>query len=280
MKARILVIEDNATNLELMLYLLDAFGHETVSARSGEKGLELARSTPPDLVVCDIQMPGMSGYDVVRAFKASSSLAAVPIIAVTALAMVDDRGKALEQGFDGYISKPINPETFVAEVELHLKSERRSNPIAKKHETTEALASAAQTALKDDVPSLRNRSILVLDNSRTNRELAESLLSASGYFVRCAQTIDAATAIVHSNPPDLILSDIHLAQSDGFEFIRQIKETPEYRKIKFMFISSTLWPDQDRKESLRLGADKFLHRPISPEQLLSEIASCLTDRKD
>jgi two-component system cell cycle response regulator len=118
--ARILVIEDNAINLELMTYLLRAFGHEVLHAYTGTKGLEVLRESRVDLVACDIHMPGMDGYDVLRAIRARPELAATRVIAVTASAMVGDREEVLSAGFDGYVSKPIDPQTFVADLEAFL----------------------------------------------------------------------------------------------------------------------------------------------------------------
>ena len=120
MAARILVIEDNPTNLELMTYLLKAFGHDVVAATEGERGLELAVTGRPDLILCDLALPGIDGFEVARRLKADESLSGVPLVAVTASAMVGDRDKVLAAGFDGYVSKPIAPETFVLEVEAYL----------------------------------------------------------------------------------------------------------------------------------------------------------------
>jgi CheY-like chemotaxis protein len=117
--ALVLLVEDNMDNRSLMSYLLRAFGHETVEARTGEEGLELATERRPDIVVCDIGLPGIDGYEVLARFKADG-LARVPIIAVTAYAMVGDRERALRAGFDGYISKPISPESFVEQLEHFL----------------------------------------------------------------------------------------------------------------------------------------------------------------
>jgi CheY-like chemotaxis protein len=116
----ILLIDDNPTNLELMSYLLCAFGFTVRTALSGAEGIDMACQAAPDLIMCDVLMPGMDGYTVVRQLRTQPALAGVPVIAVTALAMVDDRTKALESGFDGYISKPINPETFVGEIAAFL----------------------------------------------------------------------------------------------------------------------------------------------------------------
>jgi CheY-like chemotaxis protein len=120
MGARILVIEDNLTNLELMTYLLRAFGHETVSARDGEEGVHAALQAPPDLILCDLALPVLDGFGVAHRLKSDSRLVTVPLIAVTASAMVGDRDKVLAAGFDGYIAKPITPESFVGEVESYL----------------------------------------------------------------------------------------------------------------------------------------------------------------
>jgi CheY-like chemotaxis protein len=121
--ARILIIEDNRENMELMAYLLRAFGHMVLEAVEGEAGLKLAKYGPIDLILCDLQMPGMDGYEVVRRMKVNSS--SIPMIAITAYAMVGDRDKVLASGFDGYIPKPINPETFVGEIEAFLSPQVR-----------------------------------------------------------------------------------------------------------------------------------------------------------
>ena len=117
---RILVIEDNRDNLELMIYLLEAFGHETISALDGEAGVEAAGRERPDLIVCDIQMPRLDGFGVARQLKSEPALRNIPLVAVTALAMVGDREKVLAGRFDGYIPKPIAPETFVSQLEAYL----------------------------------------------------------------------------------------------------------------------------------------------------------------
>ncbi len=113
---RILVIEDNLANLELMAYLLKAYGYELVSASNGEDGLKAALSEDPDIIICDVHLPRLDGYDVVSVLKEHPALRSIPVIAVTALAMVGDREKLLDAGFDGYISKPIDPETFIDEI--------------------------------------------------------------------------------------------------------------------------------------------------------------------
>ncbi|MGX2040204.1 response regulator [Methylocaldum sp. MU1018] len=126
MPARILVIEDDPDSMELMVYLLEAHGHAALTARDGETGLTTAYRERPDLVVCDIDLPGLDGYGVIRELKRRADLRAIPVVAVTALAMTGDRENVLAAGFDGYIAKPIDPESFVERVESFSREEPRS----------------------------------------------------------------------------------------------------------------------------------------------------------
>lgn len=120
MKRKILVIEDNEQNLYLVKFILEKHGYEVFEARDGQEGINLAVSINPDLIILDIQLPVMDGYTVAKQIKTNAELAQVPIIAVTSYAMVGDREKTIEAGCNGYIEKPINPDTFIQQVEQHL----------------------------------------------------------------------------------------------------------------------------------------------------------------
>lgn len=124
--ASILVIEDNPTNMELMVYLLKAFGHAPLEAEDGETGLAIAHWESLDLILCDLQMPGLDGFEVARQLKSDPTLPKIPLVAITAYAMMGDRDKVLAAGFDGYLTKPIEPELFVGQVEIFLPPEKRS----------------------------------------------------------------------------------------------------------------------------------------------------------
>jgi len=114
---KIQLIEDNEQNRYLLTFLLQNKGHQVLAAIDGLSGIEMARSNEPDLILLDIQLPAMHGYDVAAALRQIDSLQQTPIVAVTSYAMPGDREKALAAGCDGYIEKPIDPETFVDEVE-------------------------------------------------------------------------------------------------------------------------------------------------------------------
>ena len=116
MTPRLLLIEDNEKNRYLATFLLEEHGYRVVAAPDGRRGLALAEELRPDVIVLDIQLPGMDGHAVARALRQTEHARSVPIIAVTSFAMVGDREKAMAAGCDGYIEKPINPATFAAEI--------------------------------------------------------------------------------------------------------------------------------------------------------------------
>lgn len=269
MIGKILIIEDNPTNLDLMVYLLKAYGYTVESANDGRKGLELAFQLRPDLIVCDLEMPEMTGYEVARELRAlEDTRGRVPMIAVTAYAMVGDRDKVLAAGFDGYLSKPIQAETFVKQLEAFFPPEKRSGGVPQTHDMTIIPGPQEQP----------NRAvILIVDDSPVNLSLIRGTLEPSGYSVTAVNSVDAGIDQTHLNSFDLILSDLHMPENSGFEFLRRVKTDPNLRSIPFiLFTSSTSDPDDGmRDRALALGAEKFLSRPIDPSRLLLEIEECL-----
>ncbi len=122
----VLVIEDNEQNRYLATFLLERHGYEVRTASDGPSGIQLAVDSEPALVLLDIQLPTMDGYEVARSLRRVDALGRTPIIAVTSYAMVGDREKCLEAGCDGYIEKPIDPDTFVGEIE-RIRTETRGS---------------------------------------------------------------------------------------------------------------------------------------------------------
>jgi two-component system, cell cycle response regulator len=267
--ARVLLIEDNPASLELMTYLLGAFGHSVATATDGRQGVEAARRDPPDLIVCDVQLPEMDGYEVARWLKSDANLRRVPLVAVTALAMVGDRDRVLAAGFDGYVAKPINPETFVAQMEIYLQpGQRAAAPFP---------AEGSKDCAAASVP-LRGQTILVVDNLSVNLDLARSILEPSGYRVVTAAGMIEGMALARQGSCDLILSDVCMSEGTGYDFIQAIRADPQLRAIPFILITSTMLAEKDRAKGVALGAARFLIRPIEPAAFLAEIEACLRDK--
>ena len=124
MNCTILLIEDNEQNRYLATYLLEHNGCRVIAAIDGPTGIDAAQLIAPDIILLDIQLPGMDGYAVARALRGIPTLRDTPIVAVTSYAMDGDREKALQAGCNGYIEKPIRPDTFVAEIRRFIRSRR------------------------------------------------------------------------------------------------------------------------------------------------------------
>lgn len=121
---RILVVEDNPLNLKLVRDVLTAFGYEVVEAQSGEEGVALAGTCSPDLVLMDLQLPGIDGYEALRLLRQDPGFGDVPVVAVTAFAMTTDRERTSREGFDGYLGKPISVRELPDQVRGFLRRGR------------------------------------------------------------------------------------------------------------------------------------------------------------
>ncbi len=268
MPARILIIEDNPANLELMSYLLHAFGHDTLTACDGQAGLEAAQRESPDLIICDVELPKINGLEVARRLKSDLALRWIPLVAVTAFAMVGDRDRILAAGFDGYIPKPLAPEKFAGEVEAFLPAIVRSTP--------KVLSQLAVTITK---PKTTRASILVVDNLPVNIELMRSLLEPSGYYVFSSDNVDDGLEMARQTTVDLIISDVHMPEKDGYAFIQAVKADRQLRHIPFMFLSSTLGREHDAQRCAAFGADRFIMRPIEPQTLLAAVEALIRGKE-
>lgn len=272
MPERILLIEDNPANLDLMSYLLGAFGYGVVTAADGPAGLAAARAGGFDLVLCDVQLPGIDGYEIARRLKADPDPAvrAVPLVAVTALAMVGDRDKVLAAGFDHYLTKPIDPEGFVARVAGFLP------PGGRVRVGRQEPGSGERPAAVPVEPD-RRRTILVVDDRPVQLDLARSILEPHGYAVRTATTVRGGFDLAAAGRFDLILSDVCIGDETGHDLLRAVRADPRLAGIPFVFLTSTRLTDRDRTDALAIGATRYLTRPIDPADLLAEIETCLLE---
>lgn len=262
--ARVLVVEDNEVNLELVSYLLTAYGHQVLVAHDGTEGLEVLAREPVDVVLCDIEMPRMDGVTFARAVRADPRLAGLRLLAVTASAMVGDRARFLAAGFDDYHAKPIVPERFVPWVDKHLDMQPTQAP-------------PTHGRSPDAAPvEPRGPHVLVVDDEPINLAIKRSSLEPLGFRVSTATDIDAAMALALADRPDLIISDVIMPQGDGFEFLSRVKHDPTLAAVPFIFVSISNCSEAARARGLKMGALRFLHRPVPLQELLNEVDHALS----
>lgn len=257
MGATILVVEDNRDNRELMQYLLNAFGYTPLLASGGADGIRLAREQRPDLILMDVQMPGMDGYEVTAQMRKDAGVDGCTVVAVTAFAMVGDRERILSSGFDGYISKPIAAETFVTQVETFLPPQLRLGASPN---------GSAHTHMK---------SILVLDDRSDDRELLATLIGHAGYSVRGASTGDEALGLVRTERPDLVITDILMPVMNGYEFVRRLRSDPETEATPVIFCTAHYEEKEVRRLAAACGVSHFIPKPCDPRTVVRTVADTL-----
>ena len=270
--ARILIIEDNPANVELMSFLLGAYGHTPLAATDGPRGVAAARSERPDLIACDVNLPGMDGYAVLAALKTEASLAGVPILAVTALAMAGDREKVLAAGFDGYISKPIEPESFVAELEAFLAAAPAAAAASVPTPPTptpaaEPVPASAPAPVRASAPEART--LLLVDDDRFMLGVLNDMLAGQPYRVLSACSGEEALDMLDHEAVEVILCDQAMPGMRGTEVLARAAE--RYPKTVRLMLSGQ--PDLSEIEAAIASgvADDHYIKPLGARMLRERI---------
>jgi two-component system, cell cycle response regulator len=296
----ILVIDDSRAERLKATALLEAQGFAVLTASDGEAGISTAQRAQPDLILCDTQMPNLDGFAVARCLKQERATQHIPLVALTALEMIGDRHAMIYQLFDASLPKPVEPAKLVHQIQFVLDRGARlprpaplprppSVPLHRQvWPTPPAQSGAARTAGSAPVAAGQPSStpvvdeaaghsprILMIDDSGVNIDLFARCMEIEGYeTIPCMKSEDAED-LARKYRPDLVVCDIMMPHRDGFAVLVAFKSHPELRKIPFAIITSSLWPERDREIVSRLGACKFIHRPIDPPLLTAEIAELL-----
>ena len=212
--ARILIIEDNPANMKLAVLLLHNAGHEALSAVDAETGMAMARADQPDLILMDIQLPGMDGLTATALLKQDAATAHIPIIALTAMAMKEDEEKSQKAGCDAYIAKPLRHGELYAAIDSLLAA------------TVVTTGEVIPVPVAGHVMTEPAHTILIVDDEPQNRKLLETLLHPKAMSTLTANTGEEALASVRLQLPDLILLDVMMPGMDGYEVAKILKTDP------------------------------------------------------
>ncbi len=260
-KPKILIVDDVIENLHAIINVLRN-DYATIVASSGEKALVLAASEPPpDLILLDIKMPGIDGYEVLQKLKADPVTAEIPVIFVTALSESADEAKGLIMGAVDYITKPINPDLLKTRILTQIELQR----YRKKY----TLFGTSY----DNAPQ-RQPSILVVDDVPENIQELISALSDE-YRIMVANNGNKAIETVHGdNPPDLILLDIMMPEMDGYEVCRRIKASATGNRIPILFVSVINEP-VEKVRGFAIGAADYISKPFDIDEVRARIRTHL-----
>lgn len=247
----VLIIEDNEQNSYLARFILEKIGHRVESVTNGPDGIAAALRLKPDLILLDIQLPGMDGHQVAAEIRSRPDLSSIPILAVTSFAMAGDRERILKAGCTGYLEKPIDPATFQSEVERILA--RKTTDFCRPR-------------------------VLVVDDVEANRAFLVALLQSHNWIPFTANDGKQALEFARRNPPDLIVTDILMPVMDGFALCREWRKDPGLAGVPLVFYTATYTDPEDESFGLALGAMKYLVKPMEPSALLEQLGQCIGGR--
>jgi diguanylate cyclase (GGDEF)-like protein/PAS domain S-box-containing protein len=256
-KATILIVDDVNDNLHAMMNILRD-NYAVVAATTGEKALKLAARKPqPDLMLLDLRMPGMDGYDVLRRLKANPRTADIPVIIVTGLLESADEAKGLKMGAADYIAKPFNPDWLRLRVLTQLELRRyRRKPVLRRPGGDGAPQAYCSLLIVDDVPE-------------NVHELVSAL--SDEYRIMVANNGPKAIELAQGpTPPDLVLLDIVMPEMDGYEVCRRIKSTEAGNRIPVIFLS-VVNESVEKVRGFSIGAADYITKPFDVDEVRARI---------
>ena len=267
--ARVLVVEDEANNLDVAQRIIRASGHEALSAVDGVSALDVARAERPDAILMDLLLPRLDGFSVARALRAEDWAAHVPIIAVSALSHPGDRARALEAGCDDFVSKPYAPAELRAILVRYLPT---TAPAGER-----GAAPAPATAPRARTQERIGR-VLVVDDEGSNVELLSRRLESIGCATLGAGSGEQALELAKTGAPDLILLDVMMPGIDGWQTCRRLKADPATADIPVIFVTA-----RDRAEDVsrgfEVGGVDYIPKPFEAVELAARVRSALFTKK-
>ena len=262
--ARILIIEDEANNLDVARRIVRGAGHEALTATDGLAGLDLARRERPDAVLVDLLLPKLDGWAVTRAIREEPWAKQIPIVAVSALAMEADRARARDAGCDDFVTKPYAPAELRAVLSRHF-TEGAVPKIGTK---------AADVPATGIEPSERLGRVLVVDDEDANVELIVRRLGGNGYETLTASNGHDAIAVAMKEQPDLILMDIMMPGLDGWQTTRLLKGDPKTANIPVVFVTARDRPE-DVAAGFEAGGMMYVNKPVEPVELFARVRNAI-----
>ncbi|WP_161498983.1 response regulator [Cryobacterium aureum] len=290
--ARILIIEDNPINMKLTTLLVRKAGHSTLAAVDAESGLLLARVEVPDLILMDIQLPGMDGLAATAELKKNPITAHIPVIALTAMAMSRDQDRAREAGSDAYITKPLHfhelkdainwlmplAEDEVASDEAGSRTRDVLQPSSPLRETQTDVPPAHQTQVTRRAPGATR--ILVAEDNPTNQKLILWQLNLLGYEADLTDNGALAFARWTTGDYDLVITDLHMPEMNGYELAAAIRAAePQGTRMPILAMTASAVRG-DADHARMVGMNEYLMRPLHLAKLRAALLNWLPLESD
>lgn len=269
MPGRVLVVEDSATNRMLIRLRLAAAYYEVIEAADGERALELAHSEAPDMVLLDVMMPGIDGFEVCRRLKHDPATAHLPVVMLTALEGREERLRGLETGADDFLGKPFDDVALLSRVASLTRMKMMVDELALRGE----MAGLGPSEVAEFAGTLRfpdSRFLVVGADLAAAQKLAEAATSGTGCLADCRPAGSDAATLVAGVPPDAVLLDADLGGADPLRLGAQLRVRPETRQAAVLLVVP-----QGRAalaaRALEIGFSDYVGSPVDPAELVARI---------
>ena len=260
---RILLVEDNEMNRDLISRRLKRRGFDVTLAVDGAEGVERATAEAPDLIVMDMGLPVLDGYEATRMLKDAEATRRIPIIGLSAHAMSGDARRALDAGCDDYDTKPVDWKRLLGKIDVLLTQAQEA-----------AADSEADTVVKADAADGAAGHVLVADDNTLHREMLSGRLAALGYTFDLAAGTAGALELLGQKRFDAVLLDVTLPRVDGQPLLEKIRSDPQWQAVPILLLT-TIDAKSTAVDSLTQGAEDFVSQPFHQEVLGARLASCL-----
>src|SRR5712671_4879791 len=275
MTARILVVDDILSNVKLLEAKLAAEYFEVITAYNGEQALARVASDAPDIILLDVMMPGMDGFEVCRRIKANVKTTHIPIVMVTALDQPSDRVTGLDAGADDFLTKPVDDMSLFARVRSLVRLKMMTDELRMREETGQSmgLTDASETMFEPD-PTGR---ILIVDDRPESVAWFRAALEAKNKVADIA-TFDEALVSARSGDFDLIVVSLGIRAFDGLRLCSHLRSLAEIRNTPILVLVSE---GENRKlaQALDMGVNDYLMRPVDRNELMARVKTQLRKKR-
>jgi two-component system cell cycle response regulator len=271
MTARVLVVDDILSNVKLLEAKLSAEYFEVFSAFSGKEALEKLTETAPDIILLDVMMPGMDGFEVCRRIKTNPATAHLPVVMVTALDQPADRVTGLEAGADDFLTKPLDDAALFARVRSLVRLKMMTDELRMRETTGQSmgLVDPAETMTEANPTG---GMLLVDDRPESVSRILNALAPANE--IETVENFEDALQLVRAGAFDLLIVSLGLRSFDGLRLCSQLRTLPEARHVPILVMVS----EGDRRkltQALEMGVNDYLTRPIDKNELIARVRTQL-----
>jgi len=268
-QGKVLLVDDEPLNVQLMETRLAIAGYQVVTAANGDEGLAQAFKTKPDIILLDIMMPGLNGYQITSKLKEDPDLKIIPVVLLTALEDTEAKVKGLNAGADDFLSKPINQLELLARIRSLIKLKRLQEELMQVNRVSQPPAE-----VRTDIQEISQICILLVEDDKMAAAYTRFNLEQAGYKVYIAKDGAEARTFLTKEHPALILLDIMLPDINGLDLLAEIKKNKKMEHIPVIIVSA-IGDLEVRIRGIETGADDYLVKPVNHLEMLARVKANL-----